>query len=185
VAAAAGTDEVVERILTTYDTITVVARARTPARLREAATVGKAAAKDRCSDPQRVLPALAGQRQVQAGSNSRTYEYWESQRKAGREITPNELAAECGGVTIHAACKAIPRYRAGRVPVAKTPGLAPKTVKNVHRMIHLELASAVAWRYLEYNPAEHAALSRESRRTTRATRATAGHLPDRPPPGHI
>jgi hypothetical protein len=64
------------------------------------------------------------------------YEYWESQRKAGRDITPNELAAECAGVTIHAAHKAIPRYRTGRVPVAKTPGLAPKTV-NVHRMIQL------------------------------------------------
>jgi hypothetical protein len=58
---------------------------------------------------------------------------------------------------------------AGRVPVAKTPGLAPKTV-NVNRMIHLALASAMAWRYLEYNPAKHAALSRE------AGRATAGHL---------
>ena len=70
-------------------------------------------------------------------------------------------------MTIHAARKAIPRYRAGRIPVAKTPGLAPKTVKNVHRMIHLALASAVAWRYIEYNPAEHAALPRESRKGTR------------------
>ena len=40
--------------------------------------------------------------------------------------------------------------------MAKTPGLAPKTVKNVHRMMHRALADAVAWRYIEYNPAEHA-----------------------------
>jgi integrase len=56
---------------------------------------------------------------------------------------------------------------AAAYPEAKTPGLAPKTVKNVHRMIHLALASAVAWRYLEYNPAEHAALPRESRKGNR------------------
>jgi integrase len=61
----------------------------------------------------------------------------------------------------------VARYRAGRISVAKTPGLAPKTVKNVHRMIHLALASAVAWRYIDYNPAEHAALPRESRKGTR------------------
>jgi integrase len=51
--------------------------------------------------------------------------------------------------------------------VPKTLGLAPKTVKNVHRMIHLALTSAVAWRYIDYNPAEHAALPRESRKGTR------------------
>jgi integrase len=111
-------------------------------------------------------------------NNSRMYEYWESQREAGRDLTPNDLAAEVEGITIHAARKAIARYRAGRIPVAKTPGLAPKTVKNVHRMIHLALASAVAWRYIEYNPAEHAALPRESRKGTRrrGTTWTPGEL---------
>ena len=111
-------------------------------------------------------------------NNSRMYEHWERQRKAGRNLTPSELAAEFDGVTIHAARKAIPRYRAGRVAVAKTPGLAPKTVKNVHRMMHLALSSAVAWRYLEYNPAEHAALPRESRKGTRkrGTTWTPGEL---------
>jgi integrase len=99
-------------------------------------------------------------------SNTRMYGYWESQRAAGRDLSPRELAAEAG-VTIHAARKAVARYRAGRVPAPAAPGLAPKTVKNVHRMIHLALASAVAWRYIDYNPAEHAALPRESRRGTR------------------
>jgi integrase len=100
-------------------------------------------------------------------NNTRMYEYWKSQRAAGRDLVPNELATEVEGITIHAARKAVARYRAGRIPVAKTPGLAPKTVKNVHRMIHLALASAVAWRYIDYNPAEHAALPRESRKGTR------------------
>ena len=34
-------------------------------------------------------------------------------------------------------------------------------------MLHRALADAVAWRYLEYNPAEHASLPRESRKGTR------------------
>jgi hypothetical protein len=88
----------------------------------------------------------------------------EAQRKAGRNLTPNELTADVKGITIHAARKAVARYRAGRIPVATTPGLAPKSVKNVHRMIHLALATAVAWRYIDYNPAEHAALPREAGR---------------------
>jgi integrase len=100
-------------------------------------------------------------------NNTRMYEYWKSQQAAGRDLTPNELAADVEGITIHATRKAVARYRAGRIPVPKTPGLAPKTVKNVHRMIHLALASAVAWRYVDYNPAEHAALPRESRKGTR------------------
>jgi integrase len=111
-------------------------------------------------------------------SNTSMYEYWEAQRKTGRDLTPNELAAEVEGITIHATRKAVARYRAGRIPVAKTPGLAPKTVKNVHRMIHLALATAVAWRYIDYNPAEHAALPRESRKGTRkrGTTWTPGEL---------
>ena len=103
-------------------------------------------------------------------NNIRMYEYWKSQRAAGRDLTPNELAAEVEGITIHATRKAVARYRAGRIPVAKTLGLAPKTVKNVHRMIHRAFGDAVAWRYLEYNPAEHAALPRESRKGTRVKR---------------
>jgi integrase len=109
---------------------------------------------------------LAGGR-CKSDNNTRMYEYWEARQAAGLDLTRNELVAEVDGVTIHAARKAIRRYRAGRVPVPKTPGLAPKTVKNVHRMMHRALADAVAWRYIEYNPAEHAALPRESRKGTR------------------
>jgi hypothetical protein len=39
--------------------------------------------------------------------------------------------AEVEGITIHAVRKAVARYRAGRILVPKTAGLAPKTVKNV------------------------------------------------------
>jgi integrase len=99
------------------------------------------------------------------------YDYWETQRAAGHTPAPHEIAEKCG-VTIHAARRATSRYRAGRVPVTKQAGLSPKTVKNTHRLLHRALADAVAWRYLEYNPAEHAALPRESRKGTRQRGAT-------------
>jgi integrase len=99
-------------------------------------------------------------------SNTRMYAYWEGRTRSGHEPKPREIAAHFG-VSISAAQRAVKRYRVGRLPVAKSPGLAPKTVKNVHRMIHRALADAVAWRYLEYNPAEHASLPRESRKGTR------------------
>ena len=51
--------------------------------------------------------------------------------------------------------------------MATTPGPAPKTVKNVHRMPHSALADAVAWGYIASNPAAHAQLPRETRRGRR------------------
>lgn len=99
-------------------------------------------------------------------SNTLMHEYWETRTRAGHDPKPKEIVAHCG-VSIYAAQRAVARYRAGRLPVAKSPGLAPKTVKNVHRMLHRALADAVAWRYLEYNPAENASLPRESRKGTR------------------
>jgi integrase len=36
-----------------------------------------------------------------------------------------------------------------------TPGLAPKTVRNIHAMIHRALADAVAWKYIGDNPASN------------------------------
>jgi integrase len=95
-------------------------------------------------------------------SNTVMYEYWAQRVREGANPMPKELVAQCK-VSIHAAKRAVLRYRAGRVPVAKPAGLAPKTVKNAHRMLHRALSDAVAWRYLGYNPAEHASLPRESR----------------------
>ena len=42
-------------------------------------------------------------------------------------------------------------------------GLAHKTVKNAHRMLHRAFTDAVAWDYTVSNPAEHASLPREHR----------------------
>lgn len=96
-------------------------------------------------------------------NNTVMYQYWLTRQNAGGEPKPREVAAQCK-VSIYAARAAVLRYRRGRVPVAKPRGLATKTVKNVHRMLHRALTDAVAWRYLEYNPAEHAALPRERRK---------------------
>jgi hypothetical protein len=51
------------------------------------------------------------------------YDYWQAEIEAGRTPKPSEIAEECG-VTIHAARRAVGRYRASRVPVPKTPGSA-------------------------------------------------------------
>jgi integrase len=91
------------------------------------------------------------------------YQYWSARRKAGADPKPKEVAEHCG-VPIYGAQKAVLRYQRGRVPVRKDPGLSPKTVKNVHRLMHRALSDAVAWRYIEYNPAIHASLPRTKRR---------------------
>ena len=99
-------------------------------------------------------------------TNTIMYEYWSTRRRGGFDPKPMEIAENCK-VSIYAARHAVLRYRRGRVPQAKTPGLAPKTVKNVHRMLHRALADAVAWQHLEFNAAAHASLPREKRRSRR------------------
>lgn len=105
-------------------------------------------------------------------TNSLMYAYWSARQKGGATApTPREVAAHCG-VSIQGARKAVARYRSGRVPVATDPGLAPKTVKNIHRMLHRALSDAVAWRWIGYNPAVHASLPRAKRRRRLRTGAT-------------
>jgi len=96
------------------------------------------------------------------------YTYWRDHqdRRAGQGPTPTEIVAATG-VTIHAARAAVLRFRRGRIPADVGTGLAPKTVKNVHRMLHRAFTDAVAWDYLVSNPAEHASLPREQRRMSR------------------
>jgi len=110
-------------------------------------------------------------------NNSRMYEYWLTGRVTGRAPGPSEIATACG-TSIYAAQKALSRYQRGRVPATKSTGLAPKTVKNIHRLLHLALKDAVAWHYITYNPAEHASLPREDRRSgnVRPTPWTAEQL---------
>jgi integrase len=104
-------------------------------------------------------------------TNKIMYEYWSTRRLAGVDPRPQEIADNCK-VSIYAARHAVLRYRRGRKPVAKALGLAPKTVKNVHRMLHRAFTDAVAWQYMSHNPAAHASLPRERRQRRAKTGAT-------------
>lgn len=105
---------------------------------------------------------------VKVDRNSAMYAYWlqHQPRHEGRGPAPAEIVAACG-VSIYAARAAVLRFRRGRVPVDAGAGLASKTVKNVHRMLHRAFVDAVAWDYTVTNPAEHASLPREQRRLSR------------------
>jgi integrase len=98
--------------------------------------------------------------------NTVMFEYWSIHKATGQEPRPKEIAAHCQ-VSIYSARSAVARYRRGRVPVRTSAGLAPKTVKNVHRLLHRAFGDAVAWRYLAANPAEHASLPRQRHRRAR------------------
>ena len=54
--------------------------------------------------------------------------------------------------------------------------VCPKTVRNVHRMLHRAFRDAVAWRYIAVNPADHASLPRTTRQRTRPTPWTLREL---------
>jgi integrase len=97
-------------------------------------------------------------------NNAKMYAYWEARRhqRSGNGPKPTDIAKACG-TTIYAAQAAATRFRRGRIPQPKSAGLAPKTVKNIHRMLHRAFKDAVAWNYLIFNPAEHASLPREAR----------------------
>ena len=104
----------------------------------------------------------AGRRK--ADTNTTMYDYWRLRQdyRGGLGPAPHEVAKACG-TTIYAARAAVLRYRRGRIPVAKSAGLAPKTVKNIHRLLHRAFKDAVAWDYMMFNPAEHASLPRVAR----------------------
>jgi integrase len=112
-------------------------------------------------------------------NNTPMHEYWLARRdeRNGLGPSPREIAAACK-TTIHAARAAVARYQRGRFPAPKASGLAPKTVTNVHRMLHRAFKDAVAWDYLAFNPAEHASLPRIGRAAKRRTRTvwTVGEL---------
>lgn len=84
-------------------------------------------------------------------------------RKDGKEPPARQVAA-ASGASIHAVYVALRRFRAGWVPEGKSPGLAPKTVRNVHTMMHVALSDAVGWKYVLDNVAEHVKPPRVSRR---------------------
>jgi integrase len=90
------------------------------------------------------------------------YEYWNARHhyRGGRGPTPGQISKACG-TSIYAAQDAATRFRRGRIPVERARGLAPKSVKNVHRLLHRALGDAVAWQYVSTNPAEHASVPRD------------------------
>lgn len=89
---------------------------------------------------------------VKRDTDSVMYAYWVARRKNGEEPTPREVARECA-VSIHAARAALPRYRSGHIPRSQPPGLAAKTVRNIHIMLHRALSDAERWRYVHENVA--------------------------------
>jgi len=97
-------------------------------------------------------------------NNTKMYAYWKARQhqRDGYGPKPTDMAKACG-TTIYAAQAAATRFRRGRIPQPRSAGLAPKTVKNIHRMLHRAFKDAVAWNYLIFNPAEHASLPREAR----------------------
>jgi integrase len=99
---------------------------------------------------------------IRPDRNLQMYAYWLRRKEQGKEPSPREIAAACG-TTIHAARSAGVRFRRGRVPVAMSSGLAPKTVRNIHLMMHRALSDAVSWGYLPQNPAAYARLPRSPR----------------------
>jgi integrase len=96
-------------------------------------------------------------------TNWRIYEYWSARReeRGGLGPRPLQVAAACD-VSRDAARSALMRYRRGRVAVPKPAGLSPKSVRNIHGLLHRALNDAVAWGYLFANPAHHAVLPRRT-----------------------
>jgi integrase len=67
---------------------------------------------------------------------------------------PRELSDACK-TTIRAARSAVRGYKSGIIPKGSTPGVAPRTVRNVHTLIRRAFADAVAWKYINSNPASN------------------------------
>ena len=82
------------------------------------------------------------------------FAYWSAHVANGENPKPLEVSQACG-TTIHAARGAVRRYKSGIVPKELSTGLAPKTVRNIHAMIHRALVDAAAWKYIAYNPASN------------------------------
>jgi integrase len=97
---------------------------------------------------------LLAEGRVKRDNDTAMYEYWSKRTAKGDAPTPHQVSEACN-TTIHAARTAVRRYRSGIVPKPVSPGLAPKTVRNVHAFLHRALVDAVAWKYLADNPASN------------------------------
>jgi integrase len=95
---------------------------------------------------------LLAEGRIKPDRNADMYAFWSGQVAKGNDPAPRAVADACE-TTIHAARSAVRRYKAGIVPKQTSPGLAPKTVRNIHAMIHRALVDAVGWKYITDNPA--------------------------------
>ena len=102
---------------------------------------------------------------LKGDANWRMYTYWLEHRadRDGRGPRSRDMATACG-TSLNGAREAVRRYRRGRIPLEYNAGLSPKSVKNVHVLLHKAFSDAVAWEYLRFNPAEHAVVPRARRR---------------------
>ncbi len=110
-----------------------------------------------------LLRHLLDRGRCKPNTNAVMFEYWSTMQKKGTDLTPRELSIACS-TSIHAARSAIRRYKAGRTPRVHSPGLAPKTVRNIANMLHEAFEAAVVWHYLEHNPTDHLTRPRVKRR---------------------
>lgn len=110
----------------------------------------------RLDEPQlpRLYAKLLAEGRVKRDNDSAMYRYWSKRAAAGDEPTPRQVAEACK-TSIHGARSAVRRYQSGIVPKPISPGLAPKTVRNIHAFLHRALRDAVAWKYLTDNPASN------------------------------
>ncbi|BDE12783.1 MULTISPECIES: tyrosine-type recombinase/integrase [Mycobacterium] len=102
----------------------------------------------------KLYAKLLTEGRVKRDNDTVMYAYWSERNACGSPPTPRQLSEACG-TTIHAARTAVRCYRVGIVPKPVSPGLAPKTVRNVHAFLHRALVDAVAWKYLTDNPASN------------------------------
>jgi len=104
------------------------------------------------------------------------YQYWLARRheRNGQGPAPTAITSACG-TSIHAAKKAITRYRRGRAAVPQPRGLDIKSIRNIHHMLSQAWVDTVGLGYLTANPAALARLPRDARRTEKRTLAIYTH----------
>lgn len=110
----------------------------------------------RLDEPQllKLYAALLAEGRVKHDRNAEMYAHWADLVAKGKNPTARQVSDACN-TTIHAARAAVRRYKSGIIPKQMTRGLAPKTVRNIHAMIHRALVDAVSWKYINDNPASN------------------------------
>jgi integrase len=110
----------------------------------------------RLNEPQllKLYATLLAEGRIKRNRDAEMYTYWSARTANGESPAPREVSEACG-TTIHAARTAVRRYKSGIIPKKQPTGLAPKTVRNIHALIHRALVDALAWKYIAYNPASN------------------------------